>query len=137
MGVVSGGVDLTALKFSAGNVKADRYLGAVLGGVGTGESYEEREAALGVIIGTLEPSLLRVVMGAMSPLETIELIEHGIDLIGTSYVGWSAGGVWVGLVWIECGWGVGCGWSVGGVWVWVECGWGVGGVWVECGWGGA
>ena len=40
LGVVGGGADPTTTKFSAQNVKPDQFLGAVLGGMATGESRD-------------------------------------------------------------------------------------------------
>lgn len=86
LGVVTGGIDSEARKRAAETVARHGLRGAVIGGLGSGETPEDRAAAVKSALAAFPTWTLRVApIGYSSPSELLAAVEMGIDVIGTAY----------------------------------------------------
>lgn len=86
LGVVTGGVDSEARTRAAQTVSRHGLSGAVIGGLGSGETPEDRAAAVAAALAAFPTSTLRLApIGFSSPSEVLAAVEMGVDVVGTAY----------------------------------------------------
>lgn len=61
--------------------------GFVLGGLGLGESPEDRAACVADTVSRLPPEYVRVLPGVGTPLEVLEAVAAGVDVLDADYPG--------------------------------------------------
>lgn len=85
LGVVGGGRHVDLRVRSAQETVKRNVDGFLLSGFGLGESFAERETLLAAIVKELPPHHLRMVAGVGAPLEVLQCVEQGVDLINSAY----------------------------------------------------
>ncbi|KAL6071213.1 Queuine tRNA-ribosyltransferase subunit qtrtd1 [Balamuthia mandrillaris] len=84
-GVIQGGGSMRQRKRSAQETAKRPVAGFVLGGFGLGESPSERANTIKSLLEELPSSKPRLISLEGSPVEVLECIELGMDLINTTY----------------------------------------------------
>jgi queuine tRNA-ribosyltransferase len=79
-GIVQGGVDADLRARSAAETAALGFPGFGIGGLSVGESAEERNLVLEVVVAELPPGKPRYTMGLGDPEGVLEAVARGIDL---------------------------------------------------------
>ena len=85
LAVVGGGKDEYLRKHSATESAKRDVAGFVLGGFGTGEDPKDRPELLQMSINELPENKPRIINGIESPLEILQAIGSGIDMIHSAY----------------------------------------------------
>jgi len=84
-GVIEGNKYLNLRIQSAQEVSKRPVAGFILGSFDVGESLEERQTIIKVILENLPPEKPRAIIGPGSPEEVLNLVEQGVDLFCNIY----------------------------------------------------
>lgn len=88
LGNVQGGMLVDSRGVCTDNIVAliDRLEGICIGGLGTGESVQERFDIIKLVLDKIPREKVRMVSSISSPAQILEAVALGIDLFDTSYV---------------------------------------------------